>query len=66
MLTKLQTPIEKLDAFLCAGLDYVESKVPGLKLRPDEVCIVFEWKQMFTNAEIDGMKHVTLKENLFQ
>ena len=37
MLIKLQGPIGRLDDVLCVGLDYVESKVPAVKLPPNEV-----------------------------
>jgi hypothetical protein len=37
VLIKLQGPIEALDGVLCVGLDYVESKVPAIKLPPNEV-----------------------------
>jgi hypothetical protein len=37
VLIKLQGPIGRLDGVLCVGLDYVESKVPAVKLPPNEV-----------------------------
>lgn len=33
----LEGPIKKVDGVLCSGLDYVESKVPAVKLPPGEV-----------------------------
>jgi ABC-type uncharacterized transport system YnjBCD ATPase subunit len=37
VLINLERPFETLDGVLCDGLDYVESKVPALKLPPNEV-----------------------------
>jgi perilipin-2 len=37
VLIKLQGPIGTLDGVLCVGLDYVENKVPAVKLPPNEV-----------------------------
>lgn len=37
VLIKLQGPIGTLDGVLCVGLDYVERKVPAVKLPPNEV-----------------------------
>ncbi|XP_025829776.1 perilipin-1 isoform X2 [Agrilus planipennis] len=33
----LEGPIKKVDEILCSGLDYVESKVPAIKLPPGEI-----------------------------
>ena len=46
VLIKLQGPIGILDGVLCVGLDYVERKVPAVKLPPNEVgiCIFVGWK----------------------
>ena len=46
VLIKLQGPIETLDGVLCVGLDYVERKVPAIKLPSNEVglCIFVGWK----------------------
>lgn len=34
---RLEGPIKKVDSMLCTGLDYVETKVPCVKLPPGEV-----------------------------
>jgi perilipin-2 len=39
VVLKLQTPILKVDSLLCAGLDFVEAKVPAVKLPPHQVYI---------------------------
>lgn len=35
--SRLEGPIKKVDEMLCSGLDYVETKVPCVKLPPGEV-----------------------------
>jgi hypothetical protein len=67
VLIKLQGPIGTLDGVLCVGLDYVERKLPAVKLPPNEVglCIFFGWKQKFINISISGMKHKMLNDILF-
>lgn len=44
VLLKIEGPMRKVDNFLLGGMDYVESKVPAVKLSPKEVgiCIFFE------------------------
>ncbi|KAK9870273.1 hypothetical protein WA026_006361 [Henosepilachna vigintioctopunctata] len=37
VVQKLDGPIKKVDSVLCTGLDYVESKVPAVKLPPGEL-----------------------------
>lgn len=37
MVRNLEGPIKKVDGVLCTGLDYVETKVPAVKLPPAEV-----------------------------
>lgn len=34
---RLQGPIQRVDSALCTGIDYVESKVPAVKLQPKEM-----------------------------
>lgn len=34
---RLQGPIQRVDSALCTGIDYVESKVPAVKLPPKEM-----------------------------
>lgn len=34
---RLEGPIKKVDGILCSGLDFVEEKVPCVKLPPNEV-----------------------------
>ena len=49
VLLKLQGPIGIVDGVLCVGLDYVERKVPSVKLPPNEVGlrIFVGWKHKF-------------------
>lgn len=67
VLIKLQGPIGTLDGVLCVGLDYVESKVPAVKLPPNEVgiYIFFGCKWKFINISISGMKHKKFYDILF-
>lgn len=37
VLQSLDGPIKKVDGIICSGLDYVEAKVPAVKLPPGEV-----------------------------
>ncbi|XP_050315158.1 lipid storage droplets surface-binding protein 1-like isoform X2 [Anthonomus grandis grandis] len=37
VIKNLEGPIKKVDGVLCSGLDYVESKVPAVKLPPKEI-----------------------------
>ncbi|XP_060532308.1 lipid storage droplets surface-binding protein 2-like isoform X2 [Cylas formicarius] len=37
VMKNLEGPIKKVDGVLCTGLDYVESKVPAVKLPPKEI-----------------------------
>lgn len=37
IVQNLEGPIKKVDGVLCTGLDYVETKVPAVKLPPGEV-----------------------------
>ncbi|XP_022909214.2 lipid storage droplets surface-binding protein 1-like [Onthophagus taurus] len=37
MVSHLQQPIKKVDGILCTGLDYVEEKLPAIKLPPGEM-----------------------------
>ncbi|KAJ8911045.1 hypothetical protein NQ315_004691 [Exocentrus adspersus] len=37
MIRNLEGPIKKVDEVLCSGLDYVENKVPAVKLPPGEI-----------------------------
>lgn len=36
---KLEGPIKTVDGILCSGLDYIEAKIPAVKLPPGEVNI---------------------------
>jgi hypothetical protein len=67
VLIKLQGPIGTLDGVLCVGLDYVESKVPAVKLPPNEVglCISAGWKYKFINVSFSGMKYKMFNDILF-
>lgn len=37
VVAHLEGPMKKVDDILCSSLDYVEAKVPALKLPPNEV-----------------------------
>jgi hypothetical protein len=37
VVLRLETPIMKMDNLACAALDYVEAKVPAVKLPPHQV-----------------------------
>ncbi|XP_014253876.1 lipid storage droplets surface-binding protein 1-like [Cimex lectularius] len=37
LTNKLETPIKKVDTILCSSLDYVEDKIPSIKLPPGEM-----------------------------
>ncbi|CAG9762997.1 unnamed protein product [Ceutorhynchus assimilis] len=37
VMKKLEDPIKKVDDVLCSGLDYVETKVPAVKMPPKEI-----------------------------
>jgi len=37
VVSSLEGPIKKVDGMLCTGLDYVEAKVPAVKLPPNEM-----------------------------
>ncbi|KAJ8929507.1 hypothetical protein NQ314_017800 [Rhamnusium bicolor] len=39
VIRNLEGPIKKVDDVLCSGLDYVESKIPAVKLPPGEIYI---------------------------
>lgn len=41
VIKNFEGPIKKVDDVLCSGLDYVESKVPSVKLPPKEVGALF-------------------------
>lgn len=36
---QFEGPIKKVDSVVCSGLDYVEDKIPQIKLPPQEVGI---------------------------
>ncbi|GJQ81201.1 hypothetical protein Trydic_g23369 [Trypoxylus dichotomus] len=46
LVTQLKEPIQKVDGLLCSGLDYVEEKIPAVKLPPGELFL-----QMYTGAK---------------
>lgn len=41
VVSHLEGPIKKVDSVLCTGLDYVETKVPCVKLPPGQVTTSF-------------------------
>lgn len=47
---RLEHPIKKVDGYLCTGLDYVESKVPAVKLPPGEVVPPFHHSFTIANC----------------
>ncbi|KRT85683.1 hypothetical protein AMK59_663, partial [Oryctes borbonicus] len=46
IVTQLKEPIQKVDGLLCTGLDYVEEKIPAVKLPPCELFL-----QMYAGAK---------------
>ncbi|KAF2894689.1 hypothetical protein ILUMI_11485, partial [Ignelater luminosus] len=46
VVSQLGGPIKKVDDMLCTGLDYVEDKIPAVKLPPGELFF-----QMYTNTK---------------
>jgi perilipin-2 len=38
---KLEKPLKRMDTLLCSSLDYVEAKVPAVKLPTHEVSYIF-------------------------
>ncbi|KAK5643814.1 hypothetical protein RI129_007659 [Pyrocoelia pectoralis] len=46
VVNQFEGPIKKVDGLLCSGLDYVEQKVPAVKLPPGEVLF-----QMYTSTK---------------
>lgn len=45
VVKRLDGPIKTVDGYICTGLDYVESKVPAVKLPPGEVRHPFYFKK---------------------
>lgn len=41
LAAKLDGPIKKVDSLLCTSLDFVEEKVPCIKLPPGEVALLY-------------------------
>ncbi|KAL3267241.1 hypothetical protein HHI36_011374 [Cryptolaemus montrouzieri] len=56
VVQKLDGPIKKVDSVLCSGLDYVESKVPAVKLPPGEII-----SQLYTSTREYVHDNVTPK-----
>lgn len=50
VIKNLEGPIKKVDDVLCSGLDYVETKVPAVKLPP---------KEIYTNTKDYVSSHVS-------
>ncbi|RZC42522.1 Perilipin domain containing protein [Asbolus verrucosus] len=49
----LEGPIKKVDDVLCTGLDYVESKVPAVKLPPGEIfCQMYNTTKDYVNNTV--------------
>ncbi|CAH1159367.1 unnamed protein product [Phaedon cochleariae] len=54
VIKNLEGPIKKVDTVLCSGLDYVESKMPAVKLPPSELLL-----QIYTSTKDYVTNHVT-------
>ncbi|XP_060532307.1 lipid storage droplets surface-binding protein 2-like isoform X1 [Cylas formicarius] len=54
VMKNLEGPIKKVDGVLCTGLDYVESKVPAVKLPPKELIL-----QIYNSTKEYVDQHVT-------
>ncbi|XP_068908302.1 lipid storage droplets surface-binding protein 2-like isoform X1 [Tenebrio molitor] len=49
----LEGPIKKVDGVLCSGLDYVENKVPAVKLPPGEIiCQMYNTTKDYYNNTV--------------
>lgn len=46
VVNQFEGPIKRMDGLLCSGLDYVEEKIPAVKLPPGEVLF-----QMYTSTK---------------
>ena len=51
--SKLEGPIKKVDDILCTGLDYVESKIPAVKLPPTEILLqIYESTKEYVSSTV--------------
>ncbi|XP_066257396.1 lipid storage droplets surface-binding protein 1-like isoform X2 [Euwallacea similis] len=55
VMKNLEGPIKKVDDALCSGLDYVESKVPAVKLPPKEI---YETTKGYVTPAVETAKHL--------
>lgn len=55
VIKNFEGPIKKVDDVLCSGLDYVESKVPSVKLPPKEI---YESTKQFVTPAVETAKNL--------
>ena len=49
----MEGPIKKVDDILCTGLDYVESKIPAVKLPPTEILLqIYESTKEYVSSTV--------------
>ncbi|KAK4886662.1 hypothetical protein RN001_002933 [Aquatica leii] len=59
ILSQFEGPIKKVDEMLCTGLDYVEEKVPAVKLPPGEMYTTTkDYVSNKIQPAVDAAKHV--------
>ncbi|XP_050315157.1 lipid storage droplets surface-binding protein 1-like isoform X1 [Anthonomus grandis grandis] len=57
VIKNLEGPIKKVDGVLCSGLDYVESKVPAVKLPPKEILLqIYENTKEYVTPAMETAK----------
>ncbi|XP_030766556.1 lipid storage droplets surface-binding protein 1-like isoform X4 [Sitophilus oryzae] len=59
VIEKLEGPIKKVDGVLCSGLDYVENKVPAVKLPPKEIYnTTKDYVSSHVSPAVETAKHI--------
>ncbi|XP_030766554.1 lipid storage droplets surface-binding protein 1-like isoform X3 [Sitophilus oryzae] len=63
VIEKLEGPIKKVDGVLCSGLDYVENKVPAVKLPPKELILQIynttkDYVSSHVSPAVETAKHI--------
>ncbi|KAL1505637.1 hypothetical protein ABEB36_005157 [Hypothenemus hampei] len=58
VIKNFEGPIKKVDDVLCSGLDYVENKVPAVKLPPKEILLqIYNSTKEFVTPAVDTAIH---------
>ncbi|XP_066154078.1 lipid storage droplets surface-binding protein 1-like isoform X2 [Euwallacea fornicatus] len=59
VIKNLEGPIKKVDGALCSGLDYVENKVPAVKLPPKELLLqIYQTTKEYVTPVMETAKHL--------